>query len=189
MSQTNGDPVMYGLYAVLVHSGYSCHAGHYYCYVKVSPGCAPAPLWAGLVLLVGPCRAWDGCSAGVCGPEGPWAGPDPPLCSPSGQQRAVVSDERLPGPLQQHQGGPQPAGLRALLPEVRCPAPPCPATPVLQRVSCVVGPGWQRVPRVVGCAGWEGRGGRDLAAGQGSCVDEEHVAASELPPPAAPVRL
>lgn len=36
MSQTNGDPVMYALYAVLVHSGYSCHAGHYYCYVKVS---------------------------------------------------------------------------------------------------------------------------------------------------------
>lgn len=35
MSQSNGDPVMYGLYAVLVHSGYSCHAGHYYCYVKV----------------------------------------------------------------------------------------------------------------------------------------------------------
>lgn len=40
MSQNNGDPVMYGLYAVLVHSGYSCHAGHYYCYVKVSPGCS-----------------------------------------------------------------------------------------------------------------------------------------------------
>ncbi|XP_043352494.1 ubiquitin carboxyl-terminal hydrolase 36 isoform X1 [Dermochelys coriacea] len=37
MSQSNGDPVMYGLYAVLVHSGYSCHAGHYYCYVKVRP--------------------------------------------------------------------------------------------------------------------------------------------------------
>ncbi|KAG9473615.1 hypothetical protein GDO78_004097, partial [Eleutherodactylus coqui] len=36
MSQTNGDPVMYALYAVLVHSGYSCHAGHYYCYVKVT---------------------------------------------------------------------------------------------------------------------------------------------------------
>lgn len=35
MSQSSGDPVMYGLYAVLVHSGYSCHAGHYYCYVKV----------------------------------------------------------------------------------------------------------------------------------------------------------
>lgn len=35
MSQSTGDPVMYGLYAVLVHSGYSCHAGHYYCYVKV----------------------------------------------------------------------------------------------------------------------------------------------------------
>ncbi|KAM3922287.1 ubiquitin carboxyl-terminal hydrolase 36 [Leptodactylus fuscus] len=38
MSQTNGDPVMYALYAVLVHSGYSCHAGHYYCYVKASNG-------------------------------------------------------------------------------------------------------------------------------------------------------
>nr|XP_056710063.1 ubiquitin carboxyl-terminal hydrolase 36 [Euleptes europaea] len=38
MSQSNGDPVMYGLYAVLVHSGYSCHAGHYYCYVKASNG-------------------------------------------------------------------------------------------------------------------------------------------------------
>ncbi|XP_068269291.1 ubiquitin carboxyl-terminal hydrolase 36 isoform X2 [Nyctibius grandis] len=38
MSQNNGDPVTYGLYAVLVHSGYSCHAGHYYCYVKASNG-------------------------------------------------------------------------------------------------------------------------------------------------------
>ncbi|XP_073540199.1 ubiquitin carboxyl-terminal hydrolase 36 [Phyllobates terribilis] len=38
MSQTNGNPVMYALYAVLVHSGYSCHAGHYYCYVKASNG-------------------------------------------------------------------------------------------------------------------------------------------------------
>uniref|UniRef100_A0A663EJG4 ubiquitinyl hydrolase 1 n=1 Tax=Aquila chrysaetos chrysaetos TaxID=223781 RepID=A0A663EJG4_AQUCH len=38
MSQNNGDPVMYELYAVLVHSGYSCHAGHYYCYVKASNG-------------------------------------------------------------------------------------------------------------------------------------------------------
>uniref|UniRef100_A0A671RZM7 Ubiquitin carboxyl-terminal hydrolase n=1 Tax=Sinocyclocheilus anshuiensis TaxID=1608454 RepID=A0A671RZM7_9TELE len=38
MSQNTGDPVMYGLYAVLVHSGYSCHAGHYYCYVKASNG-------------------------------------------------------------------------------------------------------------------------------------------------------
>ncbi|XP_065496248.1 ubiquitin carboxyl-terminal hydrolase 36-like [Caloenas nicobarica] len=37
-SQTSGDPVMYGLYAVLVHSGYSSHAGHYYCYVKASNG-------------------------------------------------------------------------------------------------------------------------------------------------------
>ncbi|NXA42855.1 UBP36 hydrolase, partial [Eudromia elegans] len=38
MSQNNGDPVMYSLYAVLVHSGYSCHAGHYYCYVKAGNG-------------------------------------------------------------------------------------------------------------------------------------------------------
>lgn len=39
MSQSSGEPVIYSLYAVLVHSGYSCHAGHYYCYVKV--GCGP----------------------------------------------------------------------------------------------------------------------------------------------------
>ncbi|KFM01386.1 Ubiquitin carboxyl-terminal hydrolase 36, partial [Aptenodytes forsteri] len=38
MSQNNRDPVMYGLYAVLVHSGYSCHAGHYCCYMKASNG-------------------------------------------------------------------------------------------------------------------------------------------------------
>ncbi|XP_076840207.1 ubiquitin carboxyl-terminal hydrolase 42-like [Brachyhypopomus gauderio] len=34
MSQSHGEPQLYGLYAVLVHSGISCHAGHYYCYVK-----------------------------------------------------------------------------------------------------------------------------------------------------------
>ncbi|XP_057265581.1 LOW QUALITY PROTEIN: ubiquitin carboxyl-terminal hydrolase 36-like [Pezoporus wallicus] len=38
MSENEGDPVLYGLYAVLVHSGYSCHEGHYYCYVKASNG-------------------------------------------------------------------------------------------------------------------------------------------------------
>lgn len=43
MSQSSGEPVMYGLYAVLVHSGHGCHAGHYYCYVKVSaPACGRA---------------------------------------------------------------------------------------------------------------------------------------------------
>lgn len=54
MSQSSGEPVVYGLYAVLVHSGYSCHAGHYYCYVKVGGpltvgggGCTPAS-WQGL---------------------------------------------------------------------------------------------------------------------------------------------
>ncbi|CDQ73490.1 unnamed protein product [Oncorhynchus mykiss] len=36
MSQSHGEPQVYVLYAVLVHSGFSCHAGHYYCYVKVS---------------------------------------------------------------------------------------------------------------------------------------------------------
>jgi len=56
MSQNNGDAVLYGLYAVLVHSGYSCHAGHYYCYVKVSPGAPLAPLWArGCWCSGGPC--------------------------------------------------------------------------------------------------------------------------------------
>ncbi|OXB81070.1 UNVERIFIED_CONTAM: hypothetical protein H355_005000 [Colinus virginianus] len=38
MSRSSGDPVMYRLYAVLVHSGYSCNSGHYYCYVKASNG-------------------------------------------------------------------------------------------------------------------------------------------------------
>uniref|UniRef100_H3ATB2 ubiquitinyl hydrolase 1 n=1 Tax=Latimeria chalumnae TaxID=7897 RepID=H3ATB2_LATCH len=38
MSQSNGEPVIYVLYAVLVHSGFSCHAGHYYCYIKASNG-------------------------------------------------------------------------------------------------------------------------------------------------------
>ncbi|NXT01996.1 UBP36 hydrolase, partial [Jacana jacana] len=38
MSRRSGDPIWYSLYAVLVHSGYSCHAGHYYCYVKASNG-------------------------------------------------------------------------------------------------------------------------------------------------------
>ena len=32
------DPVMYKLYGVLVHAGYSCNSGHYYCYVKGSNG-------------------------------------------------------------------------------------------------------------------------------------------------------
>ncbi|KAL8175508.1 UNVERIFIED_CONTAM: Ubiquitin carboxyl-terminal hydrolase 42 [Gekko kuhli] len=34
MSQSSGDPVIYALYAVMVHAGFSCHAGHYYCYIK-----------------------------------------------------------------------------------------------------------------------------------------------------------
>ncbi|XP_061079554.1 ubiquitin carboxyl-terminal hydrolase 42 isoform X2 [Conger conger] len=38
MSQSHGEPLVYLLYAVLVHSGFSCHAGHYYCFVKASNG-------------------------------------------------------------------------------------------------------------------------------------------------------
>ncbi|XP_078467103.1 uncharacterized protein LOC144730288 isoform X2 [Lampetra planeri] len=38
MSVPNGASLHYSLYAVLVHSGYSCYAGHYYCYVKASNG-------------------------------------------------------------------------------------------------------------------------------------------------------
>ncbi|KAM4525037.1 ubiquitin carboxyl-terminal hydrolase 42 [Odontesthes bonariensis] len=38
LSQSQGEPQIYGLYAVLVHSGFSCHAGHYFCYIKASNG-------------------------------------------------------------------------------------------------------------------------------------------------------
>ncbi|XP_050770316.1 ubiquitin carboxyl-terminal hydrolase 42-like [Gymnogyps californianus] len=37
-SQTAGEPLLYALFAVLVHSGGSCHAGHYFCYTKASNG-------------------------------------------------------------------------------------------------------------------------------------------------------
>ncbi|KAK2526404.1 hypothetical protein Q9233_008174 [Columba guinea] len=35
MSQAAGEPLLYSLYAVLVHGGGSCRAGHYFCYIKV----------------------------------------------------------------------------------------------------------------------------------------------------------
>lgn len=35
LSQSQGESQVYALYAVLVHSGFSCHAGHYFCYIKV----------------------------------------------------------------------------------------------------------------------------------------------------------
>ncbi|XP_010594578.2 ubiquitin carboxyl-terminal hydrolase 42 isoform X1 [Loxodonta africana] len=38
MSQPNGEPIIYVLYAVLVHTGFNCHAGHYFCYIKASNG-------------------------------------------------------------------------------------------------------------------------------------------------------
>ncbi|XP_075421551.1 ubiquitin carboxyl-terminal hydrolase 42 isoform X3 [Ascaphus truei] len=37
-SQPNGEPIIYLLYAVLVHTGFSCHGGHYYCYIRASNG-------------------------------------------------------------------------------------------------------------------------------------------------------
>ncbi|KAI6059461.1 ubiquitin carboxyl-terminal hydrolase 42 [Aix galericulata] len=36
MSQSMGEPLLYALYAVLVHHGVNCHSGHYMCYVKVN---------------------------------------------------------------------------------------------------------------------------------------------------------
>ncbi|KAK0683920.1 UBP42 hydrolase, partial [Pygoscelis papua] len=38
MSQAPGEPLLYSLYAVLVHEGYGCQRGHYYCFVKASDG-------------------------------------------------------------------------------------------------------------------------------------------------------
>ncbi|XP_074875435.1 ubiquitin carboxyl-terminal hydrolase 42-like [Buteo buteo] len=38
MSQTAGEVLLYSLYAVLVHRGDSCRAGHYLCYTKASNG-------------------------------------------------------------------------------------------------------------------------------------------------------
>ncbi|KAK4806108.1 hypothetical protein QYF61_005480 [Mycteria americana] len=37
-SQTAGEPLLCALYAVLVHRGASCCAGHYFCYTKASNG-------------------------------------------------------------------------------------------------------------------------------------------------------
>ncbi|KAL0627041.1 Ubiquitin carboxyl-terminal hydrolase 17 [Plecturocebus cupreus] len=38
MSQQNTGPLLYVLYAVLVHTGWSCHSGHYFSYVKAGAG-------------------------------------------------------------------------------------------------------------------------------------------------------
>lgn len=35
MSETQEKPLVYRLYAVLVHYGRSSHSGHYFCYIKV----------------------------------------------------------------------------------------------------------------------------------------------------------
>ncbi|NWX51140.1 UBP42 hydrolase, partial [Steatornis caripensis] len=38
MSQSIGEPLIYALYAVLVHSGFNCNAGHYLCFIKAGNG-------------------------------------------------------------------------------------------------------------------------------------------------------
>ncbi|NWY14961.1 UBP42 hydrolase, partial [Aphelocoma coerulescens] len=38
MSDTAGEPLLYSLYAVVVHSGHTCLEGHFFCYTKVSNG-------------------------------------------------------------------------------------------------------------------------------------------------------
>uniref|UniRef100_A0A8C4VAU3 Ubiquitin carboxyl-terminal hydrolase n=1 Tax=Falco tinnunculus TaxID=100819 RepID=A0A8C4VAU3_FALTI len=38
MSQSIGEPLFYALYAVLVHSGFNCNAGHYLCFIKAGNG-------------------------------------------------------------------------------------------------------------------------------------------------------
>ncbi|CAG04439.1 unnamed protein product, partial [Tetraodon nigroviridis] len=38
MSETQEKPLVYRLYAVLVHYGRSSHSGHYFCYIKASDG-------------------------------------------------------------------------------------------------------------------------------------------------------
>ncbi|NXL44681.1 UBP42 hydrolase, partial [Podilymbus podiceps] len=38
MSQSIGEPLIYALYAVLVHNGFNCTAGHYLCFIKAANG-------------------------------------------------------------------------------------------------------------------------------------------------------
>ncbi|NWI73483.1 UBP42 hydrolase, partial [Dryoscopus gambensis] len=38
MSDTAGEPLLYSLYAVVVHSGHTCLEGHFFCYTKASDG-------------------------------------------------------------------------------------------------------------------------------------------------------
>ncbi|XP_036084221.1 ubiquitin carboxyl-terminal hydrolase 17-like protein 6 [Rousettus aegyptiacus] len=38
LSQQDAGPLEYELYAVLVHAGWTCHSGHYFCYIKAGNG-------------------------------------------------------------------------------------------------------------------------------------------------------
>ena len=55
MSQAEGEALHYSLYAVLVHSGASCHGGHYFCYTKVVSNFIPSQwgkcVWRGETFL------------------------------------------------------------------------------------------------------------------------------------------
>jgi len=56
-SQTAGEPLLYTLYAVLVHSGDTCLEGHYFCYTKVKSNFLPnkGKMCAGEDKLSWPC--------------------------------------------------------------------------------------------------------------------------------------
>jgi ubiquitin carboxyl-terminal hydrolase 36/42 len=50
MTQWNTEPLMYVLYALLVHAVMSCHSGHYFCYINAGKG-----LWYEMDDKVTPC--------------------------------------------------------------------------------------------------------------------------------------
>lgn len=132
MSQSSGDPVMYGLYAVLVHSGYSCHAGHYYCYIKVGQQRIFVYCFFNVKLRNAEMLHFYQAIGSVyfktsklilfrstfvfvvCILSKPFF-----LSFHVGEQWSVVPNEWLNGALEQHQSGFEPAGLRSFLPEVR----------------------------------------------------------------------
>lgn len=99
-------------------------------------------------------------------------------CAATGKQWTVVPDERFSGPFQQHQGGSEPAGLRALLSAVT-PAP-APMSPSLFSLACSVGmversAGGNEQPSSRPC----GRGG---GVSTGKCSSRPHQLAPRSSP-------
>lgn len=118
MSQSQGEPQVYTLYAVLVHSGFSCHAGHYFCYIKV---------WSRLQTVLTVKQNNASCHSNIfkLKTEGNMRillsryGKNLLCCvCLTGQQRAVVSDERFLCVPHRHRDCSQPAGLCAFLHQV-----------------------------------------------------------------------